>query len=41
MYRIVESLYCTPKSNVAAYVNYTIIRINEKKFPPEKKHEVI
>ena len=26
MYRIVESLYCTPETNVTLYVNYTRIK---------------
>ena len=27
MYRIVESLYCTPETNITLYVNYTEIKI--------------
>ena len=35
LYTIVESLYCTPETNIALYVNYTgIKRKNLKKRPP-------
>ena len=30
MYRIVESLYCTPETNITLYVNYTGIKIKNK-----------
>ena len=30
MYRIVESLYCTPETNITLYVNYTLIKTNKK-----------
>ena len=29
MHRIIESLYCTPVTNITVYVNYTTININE------------
>ena len=29
MYRIVESLYCTPETNITLYVNYTGIKIKK------------
>ena len=31
MYRIVESVYCTPETNITLYVNYTRIKIKFKK----------
>ena len=31
MYRIFESLYCTPETNMTLYVNYTGIKIKWKK----------
>ena len=30
MYRIVESLYCTPETNITLYVNYTGIKKGEE-----------
>ena len=31
MYRIVESLYCTPETNITLYVNYIGIKVKTKK----------
>ena len=31
MYRIVKSLYCTPETNVTLHINYTGIKIKNKK----------
>ena len=31
MYRIVESLYCTPENNITLYVNYTGMKANLKR----------
>ena len=31
VYRIVESLYCTPETNIKPYVNYTGIKIENLK----------
>ena len=30
MHRIVESLYCTPESNITLYINYIGIKIKKK-----------
>ena len=35
MYRIVESLYCTPDINIILWVNYTGVKI--KNMPPPTK----
>ena len=31
IYRTAESLYCTPKTNIILYVNYTAVNNNNKK----------
>ena len=38
MYRIIESLYCTPEINISLHVNYTGINKNLKK--PFKKKKI-
>ena len=35
MYRIVESLYCTPETNITLYVNHTGIKVKIKIFKNE------
>ena len=35
MYRIIESLYCTPETKVTLYVHYTGIKIKKNKASQE------
>ena len=37
VYRTVETLHCTPETNITLYVNYTGIKIIKKKQPKTKK----
>ena len=40
MYRIIESLYCTPETNKTLYVNYTLKNALELKFNIIKKRVI-